>query len=93
MQVMVNAQPIFDPRVARAWVKSFEVVEEAAPVDAAETPAEETTTEEKPEDTKQKGKKVEKVSTPTSGLLGKMASSGLLIVYPNNKMRFTHSVT
>jgi HEAT repeat protein len=92
MQVMVNAQPIFDPRVARAWVKSFEVVEEAAPVDVAETPAEETATEEKPEDTKQKGKKVEKVSTPTSGLLGKMAASGLLIVYPNNKMRFTHSV-
>ena len=32
------------------------------------------------------------MATPTSGLLGKMASSGLLITYPNNKMRFTHPV-
>jgi hypothetical protein len=30
MQVIVNTQPIFDPRVARAWVKSFEIVEEQA---------------------------------------------------------------
>ncbi len=83
MQVIVNVQPVFDPRVARAWVKSFEVVEE--------NPEGETT--EQPEETKPKnGKKSEKVGTPTSGLLGKMASSGLLIVYPNNKMRFTHSV-
>ncbi len=32
MQVLVNAQPIFDPRVARAWVKSFEVADETTPI-------------------------------------------------------------
>lgn len=93
MQAMVNTQPIFDPRVARAWVKSFEVAEETPTGEATEQAAAGEETEEKAEDTKQlKGKKVEKVSTPTSGLLGKMAASGLLVVYPNNKMRFTHSV-
>jgi HEAT repeat protein len=86
MQVTVNIQPVFDPHVARAWVKSFEVVEEKAEGEAVEG-AEETA-----EKTKPKGKKVEKVSTPTSGLLGKMAASGLLVSYPNNKMRFSHPV-
>ncbi|MFN8382335.1 MAG: HEAT repeat domain-containing protein [Anaerolineales bacterium] len=90
MQAMLNTQPIFDPRKARAWVKSFEVAEE--------TPEGEAVTQQLPEETKEvtkpkKGKKVEKaVATPTSGLLGKMAASGLLIAHPNNKMRFSHSV-
>ena len=91
MQVMVNSQPMFDPRKARAWVKSFEPVEEK--------PEGETTSEQQPEEedkqntTPKKGKKNEKVvATPTSGLLGKMAASGLLIAHPNNKMRFTHPV-
>ncbi len=89
MQVVVNVQPIFDPRVARAWVKSFEVVEEKVEGEATEETAEETTVETKA----QKGKKSEKVvATPTSGLLGKMTSSGLLVAYPNNKMRFAHPV-
>ncbi len=89
MQVAVNVQPIFDPRVARAWIKSFEVVEEKPEGSITEQPAEETTEEPKP----QRGKKAEKVvATPTSGLLGKMASSGLLVVYPNHKMRFVHPV-
>jgi HEAT repeat protein len=91
MQVVVNVQPVFDPRVARAWVKSFEVVEEKL---EGETTGE--TVEETPEETSakpQKGKKkVEKVATPSSGLLGKMVSSGLLAAYPNNKMRFVHPV-
>ena len=29
MQVMLTAQPLFDPRKARAWVKAFELPEEA----------------------------------------------------------------
>jgi HEAT repeat protein len=89
MQVIVNAQPVFDPRVARAWVKSFEVVEEKVEGEATEQTVEDTNTGTKA----QKGKKTEKVvATPTSGLLGKMAASGLLIAYPNNKMRFSHPV-
>jgi HEAT repeat protein len=92
MQVMVNSQPIFDPRKARAWVKSFEVAEEK-PEGESENLEQQPAEEIKEETTAQKGKKAEKVvSTPTSGLLGKMAASGLLISHPNNKMRFAHSV-
>ncbi len=43
--------------MARAWVKSFEVVEEQAEGETAEEAAEETPEETKPK----KGKKVEKV--------------------------------
>jgi hypothetical protein len=90
MQVIVNTQPVFDPRVARAWVKSFEVAEEKPEGETTEQTPEKTA----PRETKaKKGKKAEKVvATPTSGLLGKMTSSGLLIAYPNNKMRFAHPV-
>lgn len=93
MQVIVSTQPVFDPRKARAWVKSFEVADETTPQDesAAET-GEEAKEETKPKRGKKDGKKVEKVSTPSSGLLGKMATSGLLISYPNNRMRFAHPV-
>ncbi|CAG1012889.1 hypothetical protein ANAEL_04538 [Anaerolineales bacterium] len=87
MQVTVNAQPVFDAHVARGWVKSFEVAEEKPEGESTDE------TVETPEETKpKKGKKVEKVTTPSSGLLGKMAASGLLVAYPNNKMRFTHPV-
>ncbi len=92
MQAVLNLQPVFDPRKARAWVKSFEVAEEKPEGEAS---AEQQKSEaETKEDTKpQKGKKAEKVvATPTSGLLGKMAASGILITHPNNKMRFAHSV-
>ncbi len=90
MQVMVNSQPMFDPRKARAWVKSFEPVEEKPEGETAEQQPEE---ENKQNTTPKKGKKNEKVvATPTSGLLGKMAASGLLISHPNNKMRFVHPV-
>jgi len=90
MQVVLNSQPIFDPRKARAWVKSFEVSEEKPEGELSE----QQTDEQNGSDTKPlKGKKTEKVvATPTSGLLGKMAASGLLITHPNNKMRFTHSI-
>lgn len=90
MQVMVNSQPMFDPRKARAWVKSFEPVEEKPEGETTEQQPEE---ENKQNTTPKKGKKNEKVvATPTSGLLGKMAASGLLISHPNNKMRFVHPV-
>ncbi len=85
MQVMLNEQPIFDSRKARDWVKSFEVVEEKS---------EGETNQQPPEDIKPKRKKKneKRVATPTPGLLGKMAASGLLVSYPNNKMRFIHPV-
>lgn len=93
MQVMLNSQPIFDPRKARAWVKSFEVAEENPEGESPEQPEEEAAEEILDETQPQKGKKIEKVvPRPTSGLLGKMAASGLLINHPNNKMRFVHSI-
>jgi HEAT repeat protein len=89
MQVMLNAQPIFDTHKARDWVKSFEVVEEKTEDESADQAMEESAEKTKPK----KGKANQKVvSTPTSGLLGKMAASGLLVSYPNNKMRFAHPV-
>jgi len=85
MQVALNIQPIFDLPTARTWIKSFEVVEETVEGDVEDKAADPLFS--------QKGKKTEKnVGTPSSGLLGKMASSGLLILYPNNKMRFVHPV-
>jgi HEAT repeat protein len=92
MQVMISAQPVFDPRKARAWVKSFEVVEDVTGNEANTPAGEEAQESVNEEASSSKGKKVEKVSTPSSSLLDKMASSGLLVIYPNNKMRFTHSI-
>lgn len=90
MQVIISAQPVFDPRKARAWVKSFEVAEDAVEGEgSAETGEEAPQEESKP---KRGKKKIEKVSTPSSGLLGKMAASGLLVAHPNNRMRFLHPV-
>ncbi|MEN9564003.1 MAG: hypothetical protein RIR73_2247 [Chloroflexota bacterium] len=88
MQVTTSATPIFDPRKAREWVKSFEVVETPAEGESSESLEGEAQENSKAK----KGKKVEKVSTPTSGLLGKMVTSGLLVSYSNNRMRFTHPV-
>jgi len=89
MQVILSSQPLFDPRKARDWVKSFEPTEDESENGSGEPSAEGTPEEAKPKKAK-RGKKV--VSTPSSGLLGKMAASGLLQSYPNNKMRFIHPV-
>lgn len=97
MQVVLNAQPVFDPRKAREWVSHFEVPEEETspaegllerPTDI-ELPAEET------EETKNKDKKAQKSAqpaAPTFGLLSKMASSGLLAQHLNSRMRFVHPI-
>lgn len=88
MQVVVSAAPVFDPRKAREWVKSFEVAEETQEGEPVQSPDAEAKESPAP----QKGKKVEKLSTPNTGLLGKMSTSGLLVSYSNNRMRFIHPV-
>ena len=91
MQVALSAQPIFDPRKARAWVRSFEAIDENVEGETADRPL----IEEKEDDTKplKIGKKAEKaVVKPTSGLLGRMTASGLLTSHPHHKMRFIHPV-
>jgi HEAT repeat protein len=90
MQVILSSQPVFDPRKARDWVRSFEPAEDNK---SENQPAEQDDNEAVEEVKPKKGKRNEKiVSSPSSGLLGKMTSSGLLLTYPNNKMRFIHSV-
>ncbi len=96
MQVTMACEPIFDPRQARDWVKAFELPEEAAsgeseaeeavPADQAPPPEEEKPTPRKDRD-KKRGKGA---ATPSLGLLGRLASTGLVTTYPNNKMRFSH---
>ena len=89
MQVILSSQPIFDPRKAGDWVKSFEPTDDKAEDRSAPLTAEGGAEDSKP----RKSKRNEKVvSAPSSGLLGKMIASGLLINYPNNKMRFIHPV-
>ncbi|MCK6568370.1 MAG: hypothetical protein DCC59_10590 [Chloroflexi bacterium] len=89
MQVVLSANPIFDPRKAREWVKSFEVTGELHGGDSAQSPGEEA---QGANPDSQPRKKIEKVSTPSTGLLGKMTASGLLAAYPKNRMRFIHPV-
>lgn len=77
LQVILSAEPIFDQRKAREWIKSFE------PPEITNTP--ETILEM---DTRHSGK----VQTPSLGLISKMVESGLLTQHRNNRMRFTHPV-
>ncbi len=94
----MNGQPVFNPRNAREWVKSFELPEETGASQETQEPVFEESQENAAEDKdkeKKKGKK-NKTAVPmtvtTPGLLGKMASTGLVISHPNNKMQFVHPV-
>jgi HEAT repeat protein len=94
MQVILNSQPVFDSRNARDWVRSFEVEEDLPPgeEEPAEGSAGEAQEGDKPRRGRRRSEKTVPVPLPTSGLLGKMANSGLLIEHPNNRMRFAHAV-
>lgn len=85
MQMILHAQPVFDRRRAREWVKSFEPLEE----NPAEAPPAAGDEEAGPSVQK---KEAETIQAPSSGLLGKMSASGLLLTHPNNRMRFLHPV-
>lgn len=90
MQVVLNAQPVFDPRKARAWVSSFEPAEEQPVEVQADAAAGDASRQENSPKTQKKGEAT--VQAPSTGLLGKMAASGLLRAHPNNRMRFIHPV-
>jgi HEAT repeat protein len=91
MQVMLTAQPLFDPRKARTWVRDFELPEEAqsqSPLsfeEVAQDPSD--ATPKSAVETRQR-----RAETPTAGLLGRLASTGLLTNFPGNRMRFCHPV-
>lgn len=95
MQVVLNAQPVFDPHKARQWVSHFEAPEESRldgileHPDAEQAPSEEGTTEKGKVG---KAQKSAQPAAPTFGLLSKMAASGLLSQHINNRMRFAHPV-
>ncbi len=93
MQVTLACQPVFDPRQARTWVKAFELPEEAAgPLEDASAVPPTDGAEEAPAAPKKDKKRGRNVPAPPAGLLGRLASTGLVIVYPNCRMRFAHPV-
>ena len=80
-QATLAADPVFDPRKARQWVKSFEPNE----IDNVE----EINLDE---NKVKKNGKVEQPKTPSLGFITKMAESGLLIQHRNGRMRFIHPI-
>jgi HEAT repeat protein len=77
LQMIMSTEPIFDPRKAREWIKTFE------PPDIVRIPVK---TEESD------SSKSEKLQAPTLNLIGKMVESSLLTQHRNNRLRFTHPV-
>jgi len=95
MQVVINGQPVFDLHSAREWVKSFEPPEETIETQEEEQPP--SSDDAEANESEEKGTKKEKKTKvvapmPSAGLLGKVASTGLLTSHPDNKMRFVHPV-
>jgi HEAT repeat protein len=92
MQVVLTSQPIFDPGKARGWVKQYDIIEDK-PIETEESVK--TITQEKitlTDSQKIKLKKSKAAEVPSTGLLGKLVESGLLVSHSNNKMRFLHPV-
>ena len=92
MQVVLTAQPIFDSSKARAWVRKYDVVEENS-IEGAETVK--TITQETiqlSDSQKIRLKKSKAGDVPSTGLLGKLMESGLLVSHSNSKIRFLHPV-
>ncbi|HEY5982808.1 MAG TPA: HEAT repeat domain-containing protein [Anaerolineales bacterium] len=91
VQVMLTAQPLFDPRKARAWISEFELPEElkADPgqlMTAATASGQGIQAAQEPDTHRHLGE------ATTAGLLGRLASTGLLSAVGGNHMRFVHPV-
>ena len=80
LQTNLATTPLFDPRQAREWIKSFEPPETYA---AGE--------EETESGKRKKASKGEKAASKP-GVLAKMAASGILTQHRKDHMRFTHPV-
>lgn len=90
MQVNLTAQPIFDPRRARAWVKDFELPAEA--IRATEDEEAEVPQESGVESTTRRRGRDVTVPATSPGLLGRLASTGLVVGSRHNTARFVHPV-
>ncbi len=89
LQTSVTAQPVFDPRKARDWVKSFEPQEVEA--DEGTEPEAEPQGNGVSATKEKKGRDKAEIPPPTApGLLAKLAASGLLVSHRSNRMRFLH---
>jgi HEAT repeat protein len=94
MQVVLTAQPIFDPRTAHGWVKQYDIVEDKPAsesqslTDTADGKSIPLTESQKIRIKKSKAGE----AVPSQGLLNKMVESGLLLSHSNNKLRFIHPV-
>jgi len=91
IQVMLTAQPVFDPRKARAWVREFELPEEASTEPRQSVSGSNDVHDDLPL-AEELAPQAPGVEAPTPGLLGKLASTGLLTPFPFNRMRFLHPV-
>jgi hypothetical protein len=77
LEISLGTEPIFDPRKAQEWIKSFEPSEPPiAPENNNET----------------NKKKSEKGQSPSLDLISKLVESGLLIEHHKNRLGFTHPV-
>jgi HEAT repeat protein len=83
VQTNLATEPVFDPRKAREWVKSFEPPE---PIQPAKTEMEKAASK-----SKKKGK-APVMETPSMGLISTLTSSGLLTSHRNNRIRFCHPI-
>jgi HEAT repeat protein len=94
MQVVLTAQPIFDPRTAHGWVKQYDIVEDK-PVGESQSLTDTADGKSIPLTESQKiriKKSKAGEAVPSQGLLNKMVESGLLLSHANNKLRFIHPV-
>lgn len=94
MQVILTAQPVFDPRSARSWVKQYEIVDDRG-LESAETVSQTADGEGVPLTDSQRiriKKSKADEAVPRSSLLGKMVESGLLVSHSNKRLRFLHPV-
>ena len=78
LQTNLATKPVFDPRQAREWIKSFE------PPEVYEAGDEESEIRKS-----KKASKGEK-AVSRSGVLARMVASGILTQHRNNQMRFAH---
>ncbi len=78
LQITLNAEPIFDPRIARGWIKAFEPSDINFVGEINEVGNNQGS---------QKGK-----PTPSLGIITKLGESGLLTHHGKNQMCFTHPV-
>ncbi|OGO22192.1 MAG: hypothetical protein A2Y54_05405 [Chloroflexi bacterium RBG_16_51_16] len=90
MQAILSAQPVFDPRSARSWVREFETSEDQNG-EETDKPIPDDQVKE-PTETGKTRRTQKLLPKPTSGLLGRLVSSGMLITNIENRMRFIHPV-